>query len=278
MSHSVPILMYHSVDESCAPAYRRWAVSPATFEQHLAVIHDRGFEPLTVTDLARRREAGTLPDKAIAITFDDGLADFAQFALPLLERFGFASTLFVTTGYVGETARWLADLDEGDRPMLDWAGIAALTARNVEIGAHTHSHPQLDLLHLSDARREIEQSKTLLEAHIGREVTSFAYPHGYSTPQVRRVVAEAGFAAACRVADGLGGGGESSLALSRFIVTDEWTAGKIADLLDGSFAPRAPAPDGLAMQGWRLYRRLRLALSGPQTARFRSTGMREFPQ
>src|SRR5690606_10031937 len=49
VSHSVPILMYHSVDESCAPAYRRWAVSPATFEQHLAVIHDRGFEPLTVT-------------------------------------------------------------------------------------------------------------------------------------------------------------------------------------------------------------------------------------
>src|SRR5690606_17897070 len=122
-----------------------------------------------------RQQSGSLPAKAIAITFDDGLADFGRHALPLLERFGFASTLFVTTGHVGGTARWLADLGEGERPMLGWDDIAGLPQRNVEVGAHTHTHPQLDLLSLVDARQEIEQSKALLEAHIGRKIQSFAY-------------------------------------------------------------------------------------------------------
>src|SRR5690606_25141007 len=141
MSATVPILMYHSVDERCAPAYRRWTVSPERFAGHLSVLRDRGYVPLTLAELVRRRQSGSLPDNAVAITFDDGLADFGRHALPLLERFGFASTLFVTTGYVGATARWLAELGEGERPMLTWDEIAALPQRNVEVGAHTHTHP-----------------------------------------------------------------------------------------------------------------------------------------
>lgn len=266
MRATVPILMYHSVDDHCDPAYQRWAVSPARFEEHLSVIRDKGFMPLTVSDLVRRQQSGNLPEKAIGITFDDGLADFNRHALPILERFGFASTLFVTTGYVGETARWLADLGEGDRSMMTWDEIAALPQRDVEVGAHTHSHPQLDLLDLAEARREIEHSKALLEAHIGRKVTAFAYPHGYSTPAVRRIVADAGFTAACRVADGLSRRGEPRFTLSRLIVTGEWTAAQMADLLDGRFAPAAPAPDRPAMHAWRLYRRIRAALAGPRPA------------
>lgn len=264
MSSSVPILMYHSVDKNCDPAYQRWTVSPERFAEHLSVLRDRGYEPLTIADLARRRQSGSLPANAIAITFDDGLADFGHHALPILERFGFASTLFVTTGYVGETARWLADLGEGDRSMMNWDEIAALPQRNVEVGAHTHSHPQLDLLTKAEAAREIEHSKALLEGRIGRRVESFAYPHGYSTPVVRRLVAQAGFSTACRVADGLSRRGESSLALSRLIVTGEWTASQMEDLLDGRFAPVAPVPDRASMQAWRLYRRLRSAFVGGQ--------------
>jgi peptidoglycan/xylan/chitin deacetylase (PgdA/CDA1 family) len=256
--------MYHSVDTNCDPAYQRWTVSPERFAEHLSVLRDRGHEPLTIADLVRRQQAGSLPAKAIAITFDDGLADFECHALPILERFGFASTLFVATGYVGETARWLADLGEGHRPMMSWDEIAALPQRNVEVGAHTHSHPQLDLLSEVEAAREIEHSKALLEAHLGRRVESFAYPHGYSTPAVRRLVARAGFSAACRVADGLSRRGESSFALSRLIVTGDWTASQMEDLLDGRFAPVAPAPDSVAMQAWRLYRRLRSGIAGSQ--------------
>ena len=43
---------------------------------------------------------GTLPDRAVVLTFDDGYADFHSRAMPLLDRYGFTATVFVTTGWV----------------------------------------------------------------------------------------------------------------------------------------------------------------------------------
>lgn len=277
MSLTVPILMYHSVDRDYAPAYRRWTVSPERFAEHMAVLRARRRVPLTIATLVRQIQAGRLVRGAVAITFDDGLADFAKGALPVLERFGFASTLFVTTGYVGETSRWLAELGEGERPMLSWDEIGELARRNVEIGAHTHTHPQLDLLDLAEAKQEIETSKALLESHTGQPVRSFAYPHGYSTPAVRELVAQAGFSAACRVADGAMRTTESPYALSRVIVTEDWSASRIAELLDGTGGRVAPAPDRPWMRAWRYYRRARSIL-GLAACPIRSAGLRPSPQ
>jgi len=67
----------------------------------------------------------------------------------------------------------------------------------VEIGAHTVTHPVLARLSVVEQRREIGQSKARLEAMLGHEVVSFAYPHGSSTPETAASVGEAGFACAC---------------------------------------------------------------------------------
>lgn len=67
----------------------------------------------------------------------------------------------------------------------------------VEIGAHTVTHPVLAALPADEQREEIQQSKACLEAVLGRDVVSFAYPHGSSTPESAASVAEAGFVCAC---------------------------------------------------------------------------------
>lgn len=67
----------------------------------------------------------------------------------------------------------------------------------VEIGAHTMTHPVLATLPLPEQRREIQESKARLEALVSREVVSFAYPHGSSTPETAASVGEAGFVCAC---------------------------------------------------------------------------------
>jgi peptidoglycan/xylan/chitin deacetylase (PgdA/CDA1 family) len=267
MSVTIPILMYHSVDWGCTAAYRRWTVSPARFEEQMSVLRDRGRVPLTVSELACQLRAGQLSPDAVAITFDDGLADFLDGALPVLDRLGFASTLFVTSGYVGETSRWLADLGEGERRMMSWDDIRGLAELKVEIGAHTHTHPQLDLLDIDEARWEIETSKALLEQHTGQPVRSFAYPHGYSTFQIRALVEKAGFAAACRVADGLMSTSESPFALSRVIVTEDWSPSRVEALLDGTAIGAAAAPDNAAARVWRQYRRLRSLIDGSASQR-----------
>ena len=96
-----------------------------------------------------------MPPRPVVLTFDDGFADFHDRALPLLARYGFTATVFVTTG-------WIADSGAPDaahrRPgrMLSWSQIAEAAATGVEIGAHSHGHPELDLLAAESLRRELD--------------------------------------------------------------------------------------------------------------------------
>jgi Polysaccharide deacetylase len=144
---SIPILLYHSICEDGAPAHRRWCVTPREFDAQLRALSERGYRPITVADLARLRLAGRpVPPRTCLITFDDGLRDFAEGAMPVLAAHGFRATLYVVSGFVGATARWLSGLKEGGRPMLDWPALRDLHGAGVKIGAHTVSHPELDTL------------------------------------------------------------------------------------------------------------------------------------
>jgi len=258
MRSTIPILMYHSVDDTFAPEYSRWSVTRAKFSEQLEVLRKLDFNPVTVSELASvMRKGSQIPARTVAITFDDGLLDFKLNALPIMETFQFSSTLYVTTKYVGGTSLWLSDLNEGSRSMMDWSDIASLPGRNVEVGAHTHSHPQLDLLNLDLARGEIETSKRLLQDCIGKKVKTFAYPHGYSTRDVRELVKEAGFESACRVGNAQSHAQESVFALSRIIMTEDVTPHLLERYLLGSGLPVSPALVRPTAIGWRLFRKAR---------------------
>ncbi len=76
----------------------------------------------------------------------------------------------------------------------------------VEIGAHTVSHPRLSALPIAEQRRELRDGKTALEALLGAEVTSVAYPYGRRADYGADTVAaarEAGFACACTTESGV---------------------------------------------------------------------------
>lgn len=253
----VPILMYHSIDNLGAAPYRRWVVSPERFGRQMAVLAAGRYWPLTMQELAeclaRHRP---LPPRSIAITFDDGLGDFASNALPVLEHFGYKATLFVVAGRVGKTADWLEPLGEGQRPMLDWATLRDLAARGIEIGAHTMSHPQLDILPPALARQEIFESKAVLEGALAHPIRAFAYPHGYASPAIRALVAAAGFNTACRVRHALSATSENRFALSRIIMTEDVSDAGLATLLGGHGLPVAPPVDRLVSSGWRWIRRV----------------------
>src|SRR5690606_36556727 len=147
----VPILMYHSITDSPTPVTRRHAVRPADFAEQMAYLKESGFTPITFVDLAsalglhgpplRGEPAPRLPDKPIVITFDDGYADFHDTALPVLDKYGFRCTLFLTTGWVRDAGAAAAGRPPG--PTLCWSQVREAADQGVEIGGHSHSHPQL---------------------------------------------------------------------------------------------------------------------------------------
>jgi peptidoglycan/xylan/chitin deacetylase (PgdA/CDA1 family) len=202
-TRSIPILMYHSISQPTNfvhAGYRDSCVPPMSFEAQIDYLYRNMYTILNVSQLIQiLNDKSPIPDKTIVLTFDDGYADFYYSALPILSRYNLTATLYVVTGCVGKTALWLRRERQTGQPMLTWKQIAEISNSGIECGAHTHSHPKLDTLSLTMAKEEIRCSKDLLEQHLGQQVTSFAYPYGYYTSDMRRLVKEAGFTSACVV-------------------------------------------------------------------------------
>lgn len=199
----VPILMYHSVSPFATPAFHRFALHPAMFRAHLAYLAEQGYRTLTMSELCNLRsgEARESPARTVVLTFDDGFADFYSDVFPVLLRHGFSATLYIVTGCVGETSRWLSAECEADRPMLNWTQLAEIRAAGIDCAAHSHTHPQLDLLTSDQAREELATSRRILEERLQSPVDSFAYPYGFYNRRVRELAQEVGYRTACTVGE-----------------------------------------------------------------------------
>lgn len=257
MNGPVPILMYHAVGHEPAPAAHRLSVSPEAFAAQMEVVADHGLTPLTTAELAAAwRSGGPLPARPVLITFDDGYEGVHRHALPVLAKHGFASTVFVSTGWLRGT------YDEGEAldTMLDWDQVRELAAAGAEIGGHSHSHPQLDQV---DDRRlwyETLRCKEILREELGRAPVSFAYPYGYSDRRVRRTVRAAGYAQALAVGNTVARRRQGPYALERLTVRRSTGIEEFTRLVEGRAIGRTFAADRALTKGYAMVRRTRGAV------------------
>jgi peptidoglycan/xylan/chitin deacetylase (PgdA/CDA1 family) len=94
--------------------------------------------------------------------------------------------------------------------------IARLAAGGVvEVGAHTHTHPNLAAQTPAVQEEEIVRSKARVEEILGKSVDAFAYPFGLHTAETVRAVREAGFTRACACLGHAVRHGSESLRLTR---------------------------------------------------------------
>lgn len=245
------------------PLIRDFAIDEETFGAHLDLVVEKGLEPLTISQYLDAVAAGDVArlERAVAITFDDGFEDYAGAALPALRTRGLSSTLYVTTGLLRGGAQ--PPLDDGLAAyMLDWSQLAALTDRgDVEIGGHSVTHPHLDTLGPKRAAIEVTGCKRALEDALGEEVHTFAYPHGYSSPRLRRQVQAAGYRAACGVKNAFSSETDATFSLARLMIHADTSLEQVESWLDRRGAPPPPARDSGRTRGWRAYRRARALLT-----------------
>lgn len=100
MRRRLMILCYHGfqLDDEARfrpPLFMRAEV----FERRMAMIKRKGFPVLPLNEALQRLKQGTLPPNTIAITIDDGWYSFVEKAWPVLQRYSFSSTLYVTSYY-----------------------------------------------------------------------------------------------------------------------------------------------------------------------------------
>ncbi|MBL3807488.1 polysaccharide deacetylase family protein [Streptomyces diastaticus] len=255
----VPILMYHAVSRSPAAATRALSVTPEAFAGQMAMVTAYGCTPLTTAQLAARWRAGRpLPARPVLITFDDGYEGVHRHALPVLAGLALTATVFVTTGWLrGPGAAGGAP----DR-MLGWGQVRELAAAGVEIGGHSHTHPQLDQVSPARLGVELARCRELVGAELGTPPASFAYPYGYSDRRVRQAVRAAGYAQALAVGNGPARRVQGPYALRRVTVRRSTGPEQFGRLLECRALTRAYAPDRALTRAYAMVRRARRAARG----------------
>lgn len=109
-SNSAVILAYHRVAQlDCDPQWL--AVPPQLFNEQIDVLARR-WQPISLADLARAIKCEKIPERAVAVTFDDGYADNWTQAAPILKRHNVPATIFVTThGDAPDRELWWDELE-----------------------------------------------------------------------------------------------------------------------------------------------------------------------
>ncbi|HVF98297.1 MAG TPA: polysaccharide deacetylase family protein [Chloroflexia bacterium] len=217
----ITILSYHSLDDLGTPL----SVSPSLFAAQMSALSELGCRTFTMSQVAERLSSRRpFPSRTVAVTFDDGFANFAEEGAPILWRYGFAATVYVITGMVGRATHWTDRSSPlPSLPILNWEQIEQLHARGVEIGAHSATHGFLTQYSPSALANELVAPRRLLEDRMGTPVRSFAYPQGDYDDRVVRAVREAGYTTAATVDQGRAGCKSDPLRLPRLLVSNNTT-------------------------------------------------------
>ncbi len=197
------VLCYHSV------AYG-WddpvSIEPPDFEHQCKLLRRRGgIVPLAAVH--DRLATGVAPPaRTTVLTFDDGFADFAVHAAPILQRYGLPATLYVVAGSVahpGVRVDWIRGLAPEDAPpLLSADQIRELRDRGWGIGSHSMAHRDLPTLSEAECLSDLSESRTMLSDLLGEAVTTLAYPFGRHAPHVRRAARRAGYDFALALPEG----------------------------------------------------------------------------
>jgi len=188
--NSAVALQYHHVDVG-TPSIT--SISPTDFRAHLQYLSSEGFSVLHLDLIVEAlRNRNELPDRAIAITFDDAYLSIYTKAYPLLRQHNLPFTIFVATELVATSRRYL-----------NWQQLAEMAEHGARIANHTKSH--LHMLRLQEGENhdhwrqrisdEITGAQLELENHLGDQPMLFAYPYGEYDLGILRLVAELGYSA-----------------------------------------------------------------------------------
>jgi peptidoglycan/xylan/chitin deacetylase (PgdA/CDA1 family) len=181
------VLTYHSLDDSHSVI----STAPSLFRRQMERLRDWGFRAIGLGDLLAAWDGKkSLPSKPVVLTFDDAFQNLWDHAIPVLEEFGFRATIFAVAGYCGRKNDWPSQISGVPLlPLLSWSELMALTAAGFEIGAHGVRHAPLPALTKTEAEREIIGAQAILQEHLGRPISVFAYPYGLANAIHRRIVA-----------------------------------------------------------------------------------------
>jgi peptidoglycan/xylan/chitin deacetylase (PgdA/CDA1 family) len=238
----VPVLMYHEIVTDLRKPPGETVITLERFAEQMKFLSEHGYTPISTDELVRfMRSGGTLPPRPVVLTFDDGWKNVLN-AVPVLDRYGFKASFWIITGK-----------GIGDDYMV-WPDVEALAKHpGFEVQSHTVSHPWDHANNLvtwvddaakgksggpglDGARHELQDSKKVLQEHLGQPVRFLAWPCGWYNDTLVTLAQEAGYEALLTAESGMNTAGGDVLHIKRTFIDGSCDMANFAQTLkDGLY-------------------------------------------
>lgn len=206
----MPVLLYHALFDKDSNR-KKYEINVREFERQIKYLSDNGYRSFLVDDFLKTDGSSAAADgKGIVITFDDGSYSDYSMALPVLRKYGFAATFFVTVNWIGT------------ENYVDWSHLGKMSEEGMSIQSHSLTHPFLSGLSREDMYKELYESKKVLESRLNIPVDTISIPGGFFSREVLRMAEEVGYRCVCTSVPGLnklGSRAKGLLILDRFVIT-----------------------------------------------------------
>lgn len=175
----VLVLNYHMVNSM----FISLAIEPEDFDWQMKYLVDHGYHAISTDELyAFLAGQGTLPDRPVLITFDDGYVDNYTNAYPILKKYNLKATIFIVTGFVSKRKGYLT-----------WDQLREMEQHGITAQSHTVTHAPLPELSDERIREELVVSKEQAEAELGHPIEFIAYPTGVHDLHIVGIAKDVGY-------------------------------------------------------------------------------------
>lgn len=180
------VIQYHHVS---AETPRSTSVSPQEFRNHLDYLEKAKFNVVSLEETLIALQAGEqIPQKAIAITFDDAYVSVFENGFPELKKRNWPFTIFIAT----------ESIDQKQKAFLSWSQMREMAKFKASYGLHSHTHPyyvrKRQNLSYSDwktwALKDIELSRRRIKEELSSNTRLFAYTYGEYNLELKSLIKE----------------------------------------------------------------------------------------
>lgn len=194
----IPILLYHDLESVDCPneksglAARETVVDIDNFESQIRYLAENNYETISIDEYFRYIKDGQKSfDGKIIITFDDGHYSNYKLAFPVLAKYGFKATFFITTNWLNRQFYLSSDQ------------LREMISKGMEIGSHGVSHNFLPDMDSEEIEFEFSESRRILESITKQPVDYIAFPGGHYNSKVLGLLKVSGYKGACSCLQGL---------------------------------------------------------------------------
>lgn len=206
----IPVLLYHGLYDAESNT-KNYDIRKDEFDRQLSYLHDNGFVSCVASNFKHcLSQSNLLSRQPILLTFDDGGISDYTIGFPLLKKYNFISTFFITTDWIGR---------EG---YLTWDQLQEMVDQGMSIQSHGKSHSFLSDLDNSHLSGELRESRNLLGSRLKQSIDFISIPGGFYSRRVLDAAKRTGYHGAFTSDPGfndISAENNEFLCLRRFVIT-----------------------------------------------------------